>query len=329
MACVTFSSLILLLLTWASVHSRTIKEDIPDILIRNVKVLNTDPDSSTEASQEEPQGQVWSWATLGALGPDLSPNQGQDTPRSQPTIEGLQMEQLQSLIDSYGLHNLTSKMTGASSARFLLEMYHKLQEGEDLPSAAGYSYLDAAVLRADTVRSLPAKQASKATESDKKVTLTFDLSAISQREDTKRAELRIRPMRHGHRVSGLAEFRARVVVFDGEERVKHLTYYVTADKHTTDGFALLDLTHIIKDVVDAGYDSAKVEVTLKQLSSRGSRKARSRRSVAMDNQLPSSSEDAMLVVFTKDRHFFESFRYQATKKHLQYQANYFKSTHLL
>ncbi len=144
----------LLLLTLVTIQTRTI-EDIPDIWISNVKVLDIEQDSSEVSVDPEPP--TWSWPVLGALGQDLSPNQGIATPHSKPTIEGLQMKELESLIDNYGLHNLTSKTTGTSSARFLLEMYQKLQEGEDLPSAAGYSYVDAAILRADTVRSLPAK----------------------------------------------------------------------------------------------------------------------------------------------------------------------------
>ena len=167
--------------------------------------------------------------------------------------------------------------------------------------------------------------AKKKEESDKKVTLNFDLSTISQREVTKRAELRIRPLRHSRRAGDVAEFRARVCVFDGDVKVKRLTYHIKAGKVTTDGFAVLDLTPIVKDVVDAGYHKARIEITLKQLSqrARGSRdregSPRHRRSAlhAPDHS-SAGTDDAMLVIFTRDKHFFENFRYQATKRHLKH-----------
>jgi hypothetical protein len=69
----------------------------------------------------------------------------------------LDMDQVQDLLAQSPMRNLSSVVGKRSSQRFLITMYERLQRGEDLPLASGSSTMDVAILRADTVRSLPAQ----------------------------------------------------------------------------------------------------------------------------------------------------------------------------
>ncbi len=122
----------------------------PDLLLRHFMTESSFKDSLSEIreSQADPVPDFYPLP----LGPPSAAEDPREDPRARTRTT---MRDLSSALEDFGLVNVTRD---TDAARFMLELYRRLEDGADLPSASGHQdMVDVALLQADTIRSLPAK----------------------------------------------------------------------------------------------------------------------------------------------------------------------------
>ena len=99
---------------------------------------------------------------------------------------------------------------------------------------------------------------------------------------------------------------------------KRLSYKVKSTPAARDGSALIDLTAVVEDILEAGHEGATLHFSIRAIRKRHHRRSQGRQShsdshVSSDRKKQSANDatqtgnDAILVIYSKDRKFFSKF----------------------
>ncbi|KAK2152799.1 hypothetical protein LSH36_317g00006 [Paralvinella palmiformis] len=229
-----------------------------------------------------------------------SPVQSEKDPERDRNDDTKQTVDIMQALKDFGLENVSEDNPAVA---YMLEVYRSLESGASIPKAVGHKRIDVAVLRADTIRGLPAKKSIK---EDGSIFLTFNLSNIARQEVTKKAELRLRVVSSHTRNQ---KYRTKVRIFRNGTKIAELKYTVKSQREASTGTDVVDLTPVLQTVIDGGYGRTIIEVKLRRKASHETKQQRrQRRFTAASNNDVDGIRDAILVLFTRDRQFFKKIR---------------------
>ena len=138
------------------------------------------------------------------------------------------------------------------------------------------------------------------------ISLSFNLSSMTEREILSKAELRLCESRYVARA--ITSYNLRFSIEHGEDDLSQMSYRVTSWQNTEDGCFILDITPALKALITPGYSTAMVTIRVKPRTDR----RRSQRSIPkFDKDAPNKP---MLVLYTRDQTFFEDFFTESIKK---------------
>ena len=130
--------------------------------------------------------------------------------------------------------------------------------------------------------------------------LSFDLNELSLQESMKRAELRL-PNRATRQRN--QKYRVRIISFQNEIKLAEKRHTVKSQRESNNEHIILDLTLILKGIIENNLPITKVQINVQEKTTIEQQK-HSIFQNSNDDLL--SEEKSILVIFTKNKKFFEN-----------------------
>ncbi|XP_013414870.1 nodal homolog [Lingula anatina] len=187
-----------------------------------------------------------------------------------------------------------------ANAKFLIDVFKNLQEGQSLPQASGHKDVEKGIAFADTIRSFSAS--GNQTDDDAgEVTFVLSKFHIPQEEHIRLVELRI----PSHEIANdsLPKYKTDIEVSAGE-KLDFIKRKRSPGRRTVNGDVVFTITPLIKKCLSSIKNITATDVYLK-LRALGE----------SASILPlSKAKEAVIVVYSEDHAFFKNFQRAANSR---------------